>query len=59
MDMSLRIREVVIRAEIGGERDGRETHEQNGPSPETVSKSEQGIITNSFYKEDFLKVNER
>lgn len=57
--MALRIREVVIRAEIGSDQDKGGTRQENEPSPETVTQSETGIMTRRFYEQDFQKVNER
>ena len=57
--MAIRIREVVIRAEISSDVDKEMVPKWKGPSPKTVSKSDIGIITNSFYEQDLQKDNER
>ena len=57
--MAIRIREVVIRAEIGSDAAKGEAPKGKGASPETVSKSDTGILTHSFYEHDLQKVNER
>lgn len=57
--MAIRIREVVIRAEIGGDAVQGEAPKETGPSPGTVSKSDTGVLTHSFYEQDLQKVNER
>ena len=57
--MTLRIREVVIRAEIGDDTDPGAAPKDSGQPPETVSRSETGSLTLRFYGEDSLKVNDR
>lgn len=57
--MALRIRELVIRAEIGGHSDARENRRKKESFPSTVSKSEAGILTRRFYEKETFKDNER
>ena len=57
--MTLRIREVVIHAEVGADTDSRPADRESAPSGESVSPSEPGSLTRMFYEEDVSKVNER
>lgn len=57
--MTLRIRELVIRAEIGGNADTGENRKKKGSPPATASKSEVGIMTRRFYEKGTIKDNER
>lgn len=57
--MTLRIRELVIRAEIGGNADTGESRKKKGSPPGTASKSEAGIMTRRFYEKGTIKDNER
>ncbi len=57
--MTLRIRELVIRAEVGGNGDSdaafRQGRQHADPSPAQKPDS----MTRRFYEEDLLKENER
>ena len=59
MDMTLRIREVVIRAEIGNDANARAVRKESGQSRETQPKTRPDSLTHRFYEQDLLKVNER
>ena len=57
--MTLRIRELIIRAEIGTEqvREGHKT--ERGTVPDLTQVSESGSMTREFFEEDIRKNNER
>ena len=57
--MTLRIRELVIRAEIGGNVDSGESRKKKGSPSVTASKSEAGIMTRRFYEKENFKDNVR
>lgn len=57
--MTLRIRELVIRAEIGGESEKGETRREKRTPSAPASTSEVGIMKRRFYEEESLKDNER
>ena len=57
--MTLRIRELIIRAEIGTEqvREGPKT--ERSTIPDLAHVSESGSMTREFFEEDIRKNNER
>ena len=57
--MTLRIRELVIRAEIGKDSDSDPARKEKRPQPEFPSVSKPVSMTRQFYEEDFLHDNER
>ena len=57
--MTLRIRELVIRAEIGGENGSDTAPLPRRPYPEPSPASRPDSMTVRFYEEDFKKENER
>ena len=57
--MALRIREVVIRAEIGNDVNARTARTESGQPRETQPETRPESLTHRFYEQDLLKVNER
>ena len=57
--MTIRIRELVVRAEIGSGPDAEERLSERLSAPVSPSESESGSLTRRFYEEDPLKENER
>ena len=57
--MTLRIRELVIRAEIGGDSDRVESGRDRWSPPEQPSLSDTGTLTRRFYEDGQVKENER
>lgn len=57
--MTLRIRELVIRAEVGDNAETGEDRRKKGSPPAVASKSDAGILTRRFYEKDTFKDNER
>lgn len=57
--MTIRIRELVVRAEIGSGPDAEERRNERPSAPAPPSTSEKGRLTRRFYEEDPIKENER
>lgn len=57
--MTIRIRELVVRAEIGSGPDAEERRNERPSASAPSSTSEKGRLTRRFYEEDPIKENER
>ena len=57
--MTLRIRELVIRAEVGGNGDSDAVFRQGGQHADPSHAQKPDSMTRRFYEEDPLKENER
>lgn len=57
--MTLRIRELIIRAEIGTEPVREESKTERDTVPDSAQVSESGSMTRKFFEEDIRKNNER
>lgn len=57
--MTLRIRELVIRAEIGRDRDSDTSRQERRPRTDLPPVSKPDSMTHRFYEEDFPHDNER
>lgn len=57
--MTLRIRELVIHAEIGRDSDPDSVRKEKRPQPESPSVSKPASMTRRFYDDDFSQDNER
>lgn len=57
--MTLRIRELVIRAEIGRDRDSDSSRQERRPRTDPSPGSKPDSITRRFYEKDLPHDNER
>lgn len=57
--MTLRIRELIIRAEIGSDKAGETSRADREVAPDSAQASESGSMTRRFFEEDIRKDNER
>lgn len=57
--MTLRIREIVIRADISDDAPSSGGHNGTDIAPEAETAAESGAMTRRFYEEDYTKDNER
>lgn len=57
--MTLRIRELIIRAEIGSDKAGETSRADREVTPDSAQASESGSMTRRFFEEDIRKDNER